>query len=50
MFYLHFLIGLTSSRTYWRVAKNLVTVLKLVIKVNFLFVKSLRKSKRKKKD
>ena len=37
MFYLHFLIGLISSKKYCRVAKNLVPVFKGIIQVKFYF-------------
>ena len=37
MFYLHLLIGLISSKRYWRVAKTLVPVFKRVIQVKFCF-------------
>ena len=51
MFYLHFLIKLLSSnKKYWRAAKNLVPVLKGAIQVTFYYMKSFRKSKRKKKN
>ena len=35
MFYWHFLIGSISSKKYWRVGENLVSVLKGVIQVKF---------------
>ena len=51
MFYLHFLIKLLSSnKKYWSAAKNLVPVLKGAIQVIFYYMKSFRKSKRKKKN
>ena len=31
MFHLHLLIGLISSKKFWRLAKNLVPILKAVI-------------------
>ena len=37
MFYLHFLIGLISSKKYCRVAKNLVPVFKGIIQVKLYF-------------
>ena len=51
MFYLHFLIELINSKEYWRVAKNLVLLLKKgEIQAKIYFMKSLRKYQRKKKD
>ena len=34
IFYLHLLIGLITSKIYWRIAKNLVPILKRVIQVS----------------
>ena len=41
MFYLHLLIDVISSKEYWRLAKNLVLVLKGVIQVKFYFYEIL---------
>ena len=49
MFYLHLLIGLISSKKYLMVAKMLVPVLKRVIPANFFHIKSLQKSKKRRK-
>ena len=40
---LKFIIGLISSKKYWRVVKNLVHVLKGVIQIRFYFYKILTK-------
>ena len=47
MFYLYLLIGLISSKIYWRVAKHLVLVLKGVILFYFydIFTKIQTKEK-----
>ena len=37
IFYLHLLIGLITSKIYWRIAKNLVPILKRVIQVKLYF-------------
>ena len=44
MFYLHLIIiGLISSKKYWRIAKNWVPVLNDVIQVKFYFYEILIK-------
>ena len=43
MFYLHLLIGLISSKKYWRETKNLVPALNEVIPVKFYFYEILTK-------
>ena len=48
-FILHLLIGLISSKEYWRKAKKLMTVLKAVIQITVYFYE-IHKSKQKKKD
>ena len=41
MCYLHLLIGLISSKKYWRVAKHLVSLLKGTIQVKLYFQETL---------
>ena len=48
MFHLHLLIGLTSCKKRWRVAKHLVPVLKEVIQAKFYFYEILIKIQTKK--
>ena len=48
MFYLHLLIGLISSNKYWRVAKKLVLLLKVVIQIKIYFYETLLKIQTKK--
>ena len=47
MFYLHLLIGLISSIKYWRVAKKLVLLLKVVIQIKIYFFETLLKTQTK---
>ena len=48
MFYLHVLIGLISSKKYWRVAKFLVPVLEGVIQIKSYFYDILKEIQTKK--
>ena len=48
MFYLHLLIGLISSNKYWRVAKKLLLLLKVVIQIKIYFYEILLKIQTKK--